>query len=73
MTMDISPQFHVIHDDQFTSVTGDPSVFTDKFYAASYEKASWIHNDNFADTEDLHFFETNWSNPPTIKKPAHIK
>jgi hypothetical protein len=33
-----------------------------------YEKAAWLHQDTFAESEDLHLFETYWSNPPTTKK-----
>ncbi len=66
-TSHISPQFHVVHDDQFTTVTGASSEFTDQFLERLYNNYKWFHNDNFAATTDLHYLETYWSDPPSSK------
>ncbi len=66
-TTHISPQFHVVHDDQFTTVTNASSTFTDQFLERLYNNQKWFHNDSFADMMDLHYFETYWADPPTSK------
>jgi hypothetical protein len=67
-TTHITPQFHVVFDDQFSTVTGNPSTFTAHDMEALYNKSSWMHKDNYAETEDMHLFETFWSTPPTQKE-----
>jgi hypothetical protein len=70
-TTHITPQFHVVFDDQFSTVTCNPSTFTVHYMEALYNKSSWIHKDNYADTEDMHLFETFWSAPPSQKERSN--
>jgi len=71
-TTHISPQFHAAFDDQFTTVHAAPSALPDGFYEQLYNKAAWFHHDHYSDIQDLHFFQSNWSNPPLQKaKPGH--
>ncbi len=44
-TTHVSPQFHVVFDDQFTTVSTDPSVLNENFYTTLYDKALWNYND----------------------------
>jgi hypothetical protein len=66
-TTHITPQFHVVFDDQFSTVTGNPSQLTDKYFTDIYNSSSWLHKDKYADTDDLHLFDTYWSSPPLSK------
>jgi len=63
-TMHISPQFHMVFDDQFTTVTANPKTCSQTFYDSLYKTASWLHKDIYGATADLHHFETYWSAPP---------
>jgi hypothetical protein len=62
--MHISPQFLVVFDDQFTTVTADLSTCSPAFYESLYKTTSWLHKDVFGDAPDLHHFESYWSALP---------
>jgi hypothetical protein len=53
----------VVFDDQFATVTANPSECTLAFYKSLYEKASWLHNDRFQGATDLYHFKSTWSAP----------
>jgi hypothetical protein len=65
-TTHVSPQFHVVFDDQFTTVSTDPSVLNENFYTTLYDKALWNYNDTYAEVDDLYYFDKLWQNegPP---------
>jgi hypothetical protein len=63
-TMHISSKFHVVFDDQFTTLTANPATCSKIFYESLYNTALWLHKDTFADAADLHHFESHWSDPP---------
>jgi hypothetical protein len=63
-TTHISPQFHVVFDDQFTTATANPSNCSPKFFENLYNTASWLHKDSFSAASDLHHFESYWLAPP---------
>jgi hypothetical protein len=67
LTTHISPQFHIVHDDQFTTVSTDPSTLTDTFFSSLFTKVVWQHNDDYATAEDLHYFDDYWVTPPLPK------
>jgi hypothetical protein len=67
-TTHITPQFHVVFDEQFTTVNTDASKLSDDFYRNLYEKATWIHDDNYATIDDLYHFETAWQQEPPLEK-----
>ncbi len=63
-TVHISSKFHVVFDDQFTTLTANPATCSKIFYKSLYNTALWLHKDTFADAADLHHFESHWSDPP---------
>jgi hypothetical protein len=67
-TTHITPQFHVIFDDQFSTVSTNSSELTTEHFEDLYNKSTWLHKDDFAETEDLHLFETYWATPPISKQ-----
>lgn len=69
-TTHITPQFHVVFDDQFSTVTRNNNQLTDNHFAEVYHNSSWLHKDEDADIDDLHLFDTYWSNPPMSKSPS---
>jgi hypothetical protein len=43
VTTHISPQFHVVYDEQFTSISRPISIMSDQFFKSLYDKASWTY------------------------------
>jgi len=66
-TTHILPQFHVIFDDQFTTVLATPSILSDTFYKQLYQSAAWFHKDKYSYVTDLHLFQSHWSYPPLLQ------
>jgi hypothetical protein len=60
----ISPQFHVVFDDQFATVTTNSTELPDDFYIKLHVKAKWAYNDKYAKVDDLYHFDTFWSALP---------
>jgi hypothetical protein len=74
VTTHVSPQFHVVHDNQFTSVLRSPSTLSDEFYKKLYEKAQWTHTPILDSTlADLYTFDDYWVAPPISKKKIKLK
>mmetsp|Transcript_21733 Transcript_21733/g.31143 ORF Transcript_21733/g.31143 Transcript_21733/m.31143 type:complete len:655 (-) Transcript_21733:1247-3211(-) len=69
ITTHTSPQFHAVFDEGFTTVIGDPSLKTDEFYTALYQRARWDYSDRFAQIEDLYTFDNFWQEPPLSPAP----
>lgn len=61
VTTHITLQFHVVYYDQFSTVNASPSDIPNNFYETLYNKARWVHDDKYADTDDLYFFDSFWS------------
>jgi len=56
---------HVVHYDQFTTVSRPMSTMTDAFYQALYNKATWCYESPVqATSKDFYTFDTYWSGPP---------
>jgi hypothetical protein len=72
LTMHISPQFHVVHDDQFTTISTDSSKLTDTLYSSLLQKPTWQHSDNYATIDDLYYFNDYWIDPPATRKHHHL-
>jgi hypothetical protein len=68
--MHISPQFHVVFDDQFTTARIWASELSDEFYGKLYQKATWMYTDKYADFDNLYHFNSCWSElpPPTYNE-----
>jgi hypothetical protein len=56
ITTHISPQFHVVYDEYFMTVSSQPS-FDSKAYLEKlfHTSAHWLHKDEFSD--NLHLFQ----------------
>ena len=57
----VTPQFHLVFDEGFTTVTGQPIPNEDKFYEDLFTKAKWLHHDSFADSSELYYFDEFWT------------
>jgi hypothetical protein len=69
-TMHISPQFHVVYDEYFLTVSDKPTMnIEDYLEKLGQSTARWLYKDPF--TEDPHLFESYWdaaSPPQTTRK-----
>jgi hypothetical protein len=76
-TTHISPQFHVVIDDNFSTVTSKPSELSADFITRLYNNSTWFHDDLYTNTSDLHTFDTYWTAPPyskqALRKPKKTK
>lgn len=43
ITTHVSPQFHVVHDDKFTSALRPMSTLSDNYFEQLYKKAQWLY------------------------------
>jgi hypothetical protein len=43
----VSPQYHVVFDNQFTTVSGSPANSTEDFYEKLYQDSAWLYKDPF--------------------------
>jgi hypothetical protein len=68
-TTHVTPQYHLMFDDQFTTVTGVTAKLSDADYARLYQSTEWLHPNAFQDVADLYYFESFWSAPPSLNKP----
>jgi hypothetical protein len=76
LTTHISPQFHVIFDDQLTTVPDSASSLPDNFYRRLFQTAKWTYEDTFVDASILHLLQdVPWhhqpSFPPQSRKSHH--
>jgi len=75
VTTHVSPQFHVVFDDQFTSVNRSFSPPSEDFYKSLYKKAHWLYSSDMdATLDDYYTFDSYWMDPPiSIKKRPTIE
>jgi hypothetical protein len=67
-TTQISPQFHIISNDQFTFITWSASNMPDKFYQDLLTKAQWSYkSETDATLEVFYTFDPYWVDPPIFK------
>jgi hypothetical protein len=60
----VTPQFHVVYDDQSTSASRPISSMSDGFYKTLYEKAFWSFKPEGEGVhDDLYHFKSYWSEP----------
>jgi hypothetical protein len=67
-TTHISPQFHVIFDDQFTTVSNSALSLPADFYTKLFNTAKWAYEDNYTDTSDLYVYDNTHLQPPLSLK-----
>jgi hypothetical protein len=68
-TTHVSPQYHVVFDDQFKTVCGS-AVSRDNLLQKLYDKALWSYKLPSVEATDLYLFESFWSDPPPLKKTS---
>ena len=72
LTTHISPQFHVVFDDQFTTVSDSALSLTDNFYERLYQTAKWTYEDTFAYASDLHLLQdVSLHHQPSLPPHSH--
>jgi hypothetical protein len=73
ITTHVSPQFHVVYDKYFMTVSSKPSFDSEAYLEKLFHtSAHWLHKDEFSD--HLHLFEEFWDptmSPSNIKKHQH--
>jgi hypothetical protein len=69
----IPPQFHLVFDDQFTSIHKPAAIIPETFFTNLFEKAAWEYkSDSNVTLEDYYTFDNYWGHPPLIKQKRHI-
>jgi hypothetical protein len=69
LTTHVSPQFHVVFDDQFTPVVGSTLALSDNFYQSLNGRAKWLYSSKIdATLEDYYIFDDYWMDPPLSSK-----
>lgn len=64
ITMHVSPQYHVVFDNQFTSVGKSANSIPDDFFSKLFSSALWEYQSEVAlITDDLYTFDTYWLPP----------
>jgi len=72
ITMHVLPQFHIVHDDQFMTVSCPLATMTKEFFQSLYDKATWFYESPAkASLEDLNTFDTYWSGPTLMQHKRH--
>jgi hypothetical protein len=66
-TKHISPQYHVIFDDQFMTVTTNPADMSLTFFDSLYSTAQWLYKDTYTKPNDL--YKSFWAAPPPPPPP----
>jgi len=73
MTSHVTPQYHVTHDESFTSVNAQGHPAYEKVMEQLYEKATWIFQSKYDDEDALYYFSSIWTDPPPLSIPANPK
>jgi hypothetical protein len=72
ITTHVSPQFHLVFDDQFTSIQRPVATILEAFFHTLFEKAHWEYKSTTdACLEDFYTFDTYWCHPPLSKRTYH--
>jgi hypothetical protein len=64
-TTHVSPQFHVIFDEGFQSITNPSACQTESYLEQLYNTATWMHHSQYTDNADEYHFDTFWMDPPS--------
>jgi hypothetical protein len=68
-TIHVTPQYHLVFDETFTSITYPTPLLTDEFYNRLYRALNWHHTCNHAEATELYYFDSFWMDPPMPAKP----
>jgi hypothetical protein len=71
----VSPQYQVTFDNRFTTVKGTIAALPDSVMASLYDSLDWLFDKSYGSVDDMHFFETYWTEPPaprprSVSSPA---
>ncbi len=67
-TSHVSPQYHITFDDTFSTVCGSRAVLPDSVYCRLFDSTDWMFDSSYGPVDDLHLFDSFWSDPPAIKR-----
>jgi hypothetical protein len=68
-TTHVSPQYHLVFDENFTSITYPDQSHNEEFFQKLYTSANWHYTSEHADTSELYSFDSFWMDPPLPAKP----
>lgn len=68
-TTHVSPQYHLVFDEGFTSKNYPSLANTDDFLNKLHNTSSWDHKSIHADAADMYYFDSFWMDPPLPAKP----
>jgi len=74
----VTPQFHVVFDEGFTSLTHLPTADHAKLMEQLFQKAAWMHPGKDSPDSEYYYYDSFWEDPPgpppksiTRKKRPH--
>ncbi len=56
LTTHISPQFHVIYDDQISTNNGDPATLTESLFQSLHDKSEWMYTNYLDQPSNIYTF-----------------
>lgn len=68
-TTHITPQYHIVFDEGFTSVSTPTDIQNKSFFQDLYQKASWLHTSHYTCDDNEYFFDYLWIDPPLVPRP----
>jgi hypothetical protein len=69
--MHVSPQYHVIFDDSFATVSSGVPTLPDADYQRLYSTDDWVFKNSFSFDADQHLFDSFWEAPPANHLKVH--
>lgn len=68
-TTHVTPQYHLVFDEAFTSITDPSTAASDAFLENLYNTATWLHKSAYSEHTDEYYFASFWMDPPLAPKP----
>ncbi len=65
-TTHITPQYYIVFDEGFTSVSTPTDIQNKSFFQDLYQKASWLPTSHYTCDDDEYFFDSLWIDPPLV-------
>jgi transposase InsO family protein len=72
-TTHVTPQFHVVHDEGFTSLTHLPNADHEHMMDQLFQKAVWMHPGKGDSDSEFHYFDSFWDDPPDLQSAPSTK
>jgi len=70
-TTHITPQFHIVHDEGFTSIDNTLDAMQDTFFQQLYDTASWLDPSDPTQLPSEKHFDSFWSHTTPSTPPIH--